>query len=88
MQKRVIRYFCHGPDLTTTNPLFKKPDELKLNDVYKLQICKLMCSTIIGFDIEHDRFILAISVHSHNTRFSKKINFIPKRLRTRPGSNS
>ena len=46
MQKRVIRYFCHGPDLTTTNPLFKKPDELKLNDVYKLQICKLMCSTI------------------------------------------
>ena len=56
---------------------------LKLKDVYKLQICKLMRNTITGFDVEHNRFTLASSVHSHNTRFSKKMNFITERPRTR-----
>ena len=64
MQKRVIRYVCRVPALITTNPL-------KLNDVYKLQICKLMPNTITGFDVDHNRFTLATSAHSHNTRFSK-----------------
>ena len=59
------------PALTTTNILFKKTSVLKLNDVYKLQICKLMHNTITGFDVDHNRFTLASSVHSHNTRFSE-----------------
>ena len=67
------------PALTTTNPLFKKTGVLKLKDEYKLQIPKLMHNTIRGFDVEHNRFTLASSVHLHNTRFSKKINFITKR---------
>ena len=45
---------------------------LKLNDVYKLQICKLMRNTMTGFDVDHNTFTLASSAHSHNTRFSKK----------------
>ena len=81
MQKREIRYVCCLPALTTTNPLFKKTGVLKLNDVYKLQICKLMHNTITGFDVEQNRFTLASSVHSHNIRFSRKINFINKRPR-------
>ena len=87
MQKRVIRYVCRVPALTTTNPLFKKTGVLILKDVYKLQICKLMRNTITGFDVEHNRFTLASSVHSHNTRFSKKMNFITERPRTRLGIN-
>ena len=87
IQKIVIRYVCRLPALTTTKPLFKKTGVLKLNDVYKLQICKLMCNTITGFDVEHNRFTLASSVHSHNTIFSKKINFITGRTRTRLGLN-
>ena len=69
------------PALTSTNPLFKKTGVLKLNDVYKLQISK--CVTTTGFDVEHIRFTLASSVHSHYTRFSKSLNFITERLRTR-----
>ena len=87
MQKRVIRYVCRVPALTTTNPLFLKTGVLKLNDVYKLQICKLMRNTITGFDVDHNRFTLASSAHSHNTRFSKKMNFITERPRTRLGLN-
>ena len=69
MQKRIIRYVCCLPALTTTNPLFEKKCVLKLNDVYKLQVCKLMLNTLIGFDVEHNGFTLASFVHSHNTRF-------------------
>ena len=88
MQKRVIRYVCRVPALTTTNPLFKKTGVQKLNDVYKLQICKLMRNTITGFNVGHNRFTFASSIHSHSTRFSKKKkNFITKRPNTRLGLN-
>ena len=33
-----------------------------------------------GFDVEHKSFTLASSLHSHNTRFSKNLNFITERL--------
>ena len=55
--------------------------------MYKLQTCKLMPNTITEFDVEHNRFALASSVNSHNTRFSKKVNFITERPRTRLGLN-
>ena len=43
-QKIMIKYVCCVPALTTTNPLFKrKTGQLKLNNVYKLQIFKFMC---------------------------------------------
>ena len=82
--KGVIRYVCFVPALTTTNPQFKKSGLLKLKWCVKSLICKLMCNTITGFDVEHNRFTLASSVHLHNTRFSKKKkNFITERPRTR-----
>ena len=59
---------------------------LKLNDVYKLQICKLTRNTITGFDVDHNRLTFASSAHSHNTRFKKKY-FITERPRTRLGLN-
>ena len=58
MQKRVIRYVCRVPALTTTNHLFKKTYTLKLNNVYKLKICKLLRNTITGFDVSKAQYAL------------------------------
>ena len=88
MQKRIVRYVCRVPALTPSNPLFVKTGLLKLNDVFKLQVCKLMQNSMTGFDVEHKSFTLTSSLHSHNTRFSKKLNFITERPRTRLGLNS
>ena len=74
------------PFLTTTNPLFRKTSLLKLNDRYKLQICKLMCNTLTGFDVEHNIFTLASSDLSHIQEF-QKANFLTERPRTRLGLN-
>ena len=46
--------------LTLTNPLFVKTGLLKLNDVFKLQVCKLMKNSMTGFDVEHKNFTQAI----------------------------
>ena len=72
----VCRYVCRVPDLTPTNQLFVKTGLLKLNDVFKLQVCKLMQNSMTGFYVEHKSFTLASSLHSHNIKFSKKFNFI------------
>ena len=46
---------------------------LKSYDVYKLQIYKLISDTVTGFDLEHNKFTLASSIHLHNKIFSKKL---------------
>ena len=46
MQKRIIKYVCRVLALNTTKPLFKKTGVLKLNDVYKLQVLKLIHYTL------------------------------------------
>ena len=45
------------------NKPFKKTDAFKLNDVYKLKSWKLTPNVLIGFDVEHNKFTLARSVH-------------------------
>ena len=75
MKKRKVWYVCRVPALAQTNPLFVKAGLLKLNEVFKLQICKLMQNSMTGFNVEHKSFTLAGSLHSYNTRFSKKIKF-------------
>ena len=88
MQKRIVRYVCRVPALTPTNPLFVKTGLLKLIDVFKLQLCILMKNNMPGFHVGHKSFTLACTLHSLNTWFSKKLNFITERLRTRLGLNS
>ena len=56
MQKRIVRYVCRVPALTLTNPLFVKTGLLKLNDVFKLQVCKLMQNSMTGFVVDHISF--------------------------------
>ena len=83
-----MRYVCRVPALTPTNPLFIKTGFLKLNEVLDLQICKLMQNTISGFEVDHKCFTPVSSIHSHNTRFSKKSNFVLERPRTLLGLSS
>merc|ERR1712183_1133079 len=45
MQKRIVRYVCHLPALTSTNSLFVKTSILKFNEVLILQVCKLMLNS-------------------------------------------
>ena len=59
-----------------------KTGVLKLNNVFKLQVCKLMWNSVNGFDNEHKIFTLASSLYSNNTRFSKKLNIITERTST------
>ena len=47
-----------------------------------------MQKSMTGFDVEYKSFTLASSLHSHKTRFSKKINFITERRKTILGLNS
>ena len=46
-----------------------------------------MCNTITGFDVENNRFTLANSVCSHNTRFSKSLNFLTEKPLIKHGLN-
>ena len=62
MQKRIVRYICRVLALTPTNPLFVKTGLLKLNDVFKLQVCKLMQISMTRFDVEHKSFICSSSL--------------------------
>ena len=55
--------------------------------MHELQVCKLMHNTITGFDVNHNRFTFSSSVHSQNTKFLEKMNFITERPRTRLGFN-
>ena len=60
MQKIIVRNVCHVPALTPTKQLFVKTGLLKLNDVFKLQVCKLMQNSMTEFDVEHKSFTIAI----------------------------
>ena len=88
MQKRVVRYVCRVPALTPTNSLFVKTGILKCNEVFKLQVCKLMLNTLRGFEVDHSCFTPVSMVHAHNTRHSKNNNFVVERPRTGLGLNS
>ena len=44
------------PALTPTNSLFFKTGVLKLNEVFNLQVCKLMLNTLRGFEVDHSCF--------------------------------
>ena len=47
-----------------------------------------MQNSMTGFYVEHKSFTLASSLHSHNKKVSKKLNFIIGRPRTRLRLNS
>ena len=88
LQKRVIRFICKADYRAHTNPLFKDLELLKLNDVYKLEIGKMVhkikSNLLVG---EHDLISLN-KIHNHNTRISANSNYFVKIPRTNLGKNS
>ena len=51
--------------MTLTNQLFVKTGLLKLNDVFKLQVGKLMQNSMTEFDVEHKSFnLLVLFIHT------------------------
>ena len=69
MQKRNVKYVCRVPALTLTNPLFVKTGILKFNDVFNLQICKLMLNTLREFEVNQSFITPVDIVHTRNTRY-------------------
>ena len=51
--------------------MFVKIGLLKVNDVFKLQVCKLMKNGMTGLNVENDSFTLASSLHWHKEEFQK-----------------
>ena len=71
-----------------TNSLSVKTGILKFNEVFNLQVCKLMLNTLRGFEVDHSCFTPVSMVHAHNTRHSKNNNFVVERPRTGLDLNS
>ena len=83
-----LSYVCRVPALTITNPLLLKTGLLKLNEMLDLQVCKLMQNNLSGLDVDYSSFTPVYSVQLHDTRFSRKLNYISERPRARLGQTS
>ena len=80
LQKRIIRNICHRPARSHTNELFLKHELLKLGDIYKLQLGKLMHRHRHEHDVGQYCLVNISDIHTHNTRMSANNNFhLPQR---------
>ena len=79
MQKKAVRIITNGNAKTHTQPLFSNLQILKLNDIHKLEIAKLMheinykSSTFCRLKAENST--LLDERHSHDTRRKQQNNF-------------
>ena len=75
--------------LTPSLPLFHKLQLLKLEDIYKLEICKEMHRIQTNSTNQLSKlFKFNSSIHNHTTRNSSKNNFFMKRTATEKGKQS
>ena len=88
MQKLIVRRVCRVPVLIPYNTMFLKTDLLTLNEVFDLQVCKLMQHALAGFNVDHSNFTPVYLVHLYCTIILKRLNFVIKisRTRLRPSS--
>ena len=75
LQKRAVRFICNAPRRAHTNSLFSMLNMLKLEDIYRFQISKIMHKInnnnwFCGFNL-----IRTETIHKYNTRFSNSYNF-------------
>ena len=47
-----------------------------------------MLRTLTGFNVDQSSFTLVYAVYSHDTRFSRKLNFLGERARTELGQKT
>ena len=74
-----LSFSCSDPDKF----LIWKTALMKLNEVFDLKVCKWMQSTLSVFDVDHISFIPVYSFHLHDTKCSRKLNFVGVRPRIR-----
>ena len=88
LQKRVIRYISKVSSRTSTHSLFKDLKLLKLNEIYELQVGKLMYKVNSNLTVGENRLTDLNNMHNYNTRLSAKSNFYVRRPRTNLGKIS
>ena len=88
LQKRVVRYICKVSSRTSTHSLFKTIELLKLDEIYELQIGKLMHKVKCNLTVCENRLIDITNIHNHNTRLAAKSNYYFNRPRTNLGKIS
>ena len=89
LQKRIVRYICHQPARSHTNPLFIKTEILKLKEIFELQICKLMHKyRNNSLNIGTNKTIKLSDKHNYNTRLASTSNYFMPQPRTNLGLTS
>ena len=75
LNRRAVRTLCSAPWDAHTSPLFYKHNILKLQDIYKLQISKII-HQIHNNNYKGDHNLtLTNQVHQYSTRFSNNANY-------------
>ena len=88
LQKQSIRNICHQPRLTHTTPLFLSLSTLKLSDIYKLQVAKLIYNNLQNNIIGENSLVKLADKHNYNTRASAANNFYQHKVNTNVGLRS
>ena len=88
VQKSFIRTICSKPKLEPSSPLFYQLKMLKLNDIYRLQISKLMYQLKSQRSFGENSLIKVSEIHNHNTRIANNHNYYIPHKRTDIGKRS
>ena len=85
IQKRTTRLVTENAYRAPTNPLFKQLKTLKLKDIYKLSVAKLMNKMHNGELFGCERLDNLTQVHHYGTRLASNLNYFPQSIRTNLG---
>ena len=88
LHKRVIRNICDRPARSDTHQLFCHLQMLKIKDIHKLQLAKLMHKYKDKYDIGNNHSVKLSDQHNYNTRLSSNDNYFMPRSRTNLGLRS
>ena len=88
LQKQAVRNIFHKSRLTHTTPLFLSLNTLKLADIYKLQVAKLIYNRSRNNTIGENSLVKLEDKHNYNTRASASNNFYHHTVYTNVGLRS
>ena len=92
LQKRAVRIITHSKSKAHTKPLFHKLQILKLQDLYTLEIAKLMHrlhnNSLNICNLNRDTYKLLDNSHSYHTRRKQSKNYFIPRVKTTQSQNS
>ena len=83
LQKKALRTITFSNIRSHTKPLFLKLQILKINDMYKFEIGKIMHKISNNLYSHISKlFVITDQIHSHNTRQNTKKNYFLPRVHT------